>query len=127
MKNGNNGLDLYKSSKVYGNKWGEPLLLPTGINSEFNENFPFVMIDGLTIYYSSDMDPTFGGYDLYVSKYNPSNDSYYSPERLPMPFNSPFNDYLYVVDEGNNIGWLASDRLQPTDKEIVYLFIPHVG
>lgn len=27
-----------------------------------------------------------------------------------MPFNSPYNDYMYVIDEFNNLGWLL-----PTD------------
>ena len=33
-----------------------------------------------------------------------------------MPFNSPYNDYMYVIDEYNNLGWFASDRYQPEGK-----------
>ncbi|MDO5570013.1 MAG: hypothetical protein Q4F97_00920 [Bacteroidales bacterium] len=124
MKNGNSGMDLFKSTKLHGDSWSEPVIFPEGINSAANENFPFVLTDGLTIYYSSDSYPTLGGYDLYVSKFNSSNDTYFTPERLSMPFNSPFNDYLYAIDEENNVGWFASDRYQPEDKVVIYLFIP---
>lgn len=126
-QNGTNGYDLYVSNRLHGNDWSEPLPFPENINTAANENFPFVLNDGLTVYYASDMNPTMGGYDLYVTRYNPSNENYFSPERLPMPFNSPFNDYLIAIDEGNNIGWFASDRYQPEDKVILYLFIPNQG
>lgn len=118
-----NGYDIFLSNKLYGDSWSEPVALPENINSAANENFPFVMTDGLTIYFASDREPSLGGYDLYVSKYNPSNESYLLPERLPMPFNSPFNDYLLAIDETNNIGWFASDRFQEPGKVIIYLFI----
>ena len=118
-----NGYDLFQSNKLYGDNWSDPVSLPDNINTAANENFPFVMTDGLTIYFASDREPSMGGYDLYVSKYNPSNESYFNPERLPMPFNSPFNDYLMAIDETNNVGWFASDRFQAADKVIIYLFI----
>ncbi len=42
-----------------------------------------------------------------------------------MPFNSPYNDYMYVIDEFNNLGWFASDRYQPADSVCIYIFIPN--
>ncbi len=42
-----------------------------------------------------------------------------------MPFNSPFNDYMMVIDEEKEIGWFASDRFQPADSVCVYTFIPN--
>ncbi|MGL4292831.1 MAG: tetratricopeptide repeat protein [Bacteroidales bacterium] len=126
-KNSENSFDLYESSKLHGNSWSEPVAFPDNINTAANENFPFVLTDGTTIYFASDQEPTMGGYDLYVTKYNVSNGSYFTPERLPMPFNSPYNDYLLAVDEGNQVGWFASDRYQPEDKVIIYLFIPNFG
>ena len=41
-----------------------------------------------------------------------------------MPFNSPANDYMMVVDEAKGLGWFASDRNQPEGKVCLYLFIP---
>ena len=42
-----------------------------------------------------------------------------------MPFNSPANDYMYAIDEFNNIGWFASDRYQPDNKVCIYVFVPN--
>ena len=40
-----------------------------------------------------------------------------------MPFNSPYNDYMYVIDEYNNLGWFASDRFQPEGKVLSLIHI----
>jgi hypothetical protein len=121
------GYDLYESSKLLGDKWTESTPFPSNINTAANENFPFVLTDGTTLYYASDNDESYGGYDLFVTKYNVASGSYYTPEHLPMPFNSPYNDYLLAIDEGSQVGWFASDRFQPEDKVIIYLFLPNFG
>ena len=51
--------------------------------------------------------------------------SFLKPENIGMPFNSPFNDYMFMMDEFRNIGWFASDRYQPEGKLAVYQFIPN--
>jgi len=41
-----------------------------------------------------------------------------------MPFNSPANDYLMVIDEYQQLGWFVTDRNQPADTVCLYVFIP---
>ncbi len=42
-----------------------------------------------------------------------------------MPFDSPYNHYMHVIDQYNNLGWFASDRFQPEGKICIYVFIPN--
>lgn len=105
--------------------FGNEKLLPSSINDAGSQAYPFVLSDGLTIYFSSTGHQSFGGYDIYVTRYNLSNDSYLTPNQMNMPFNSPFNDYLMVVDEEKGVGWFTSDRFQPADSVCVYTFIPN--
>ena len=42
-----------------------------------------------------------------------------------MPFNSEANDYMYVVDELNDIGYFATDRRQPEGMVCIYTFVPN--
>ncbi len=119
-------LHIYTQNKLQ-DEWGKESLLPANINTGGNTNYPFVLTDGVTIYYASDDANSIGGYDIFVSRYNTSTDSYLAPENVGMPFNSPFNDYMYVIDEFNNLGWFASDRFQPEDKVCVYVFIPNTS
>ena len=77
------------------------------------------------MYFASQGNGSLGGYDLFVTRYNMNSDSYLAPERLGMPFNSPYNDYMIVFDEVKNLGWFVSDRFQPEGQVCVYLFIPN--
>ena len=126
-KQGENGeCKIVSRNKLAGEEWSEPTWLPEQINMSGNVNYPFLLSDGVTLYFASD-NPTesLGGYDLFVSRYNITNGSYLAPENLGMPFNSPYNDYLLAIDEVNGVGWFVTDRFQPEDKVIVYLFIPN--
>lgn len=122
-KRENGTLDIFAKNKLQ-NEWGDGRPLPGNINTAGNANYPFVLSDGITIYYASDSEGL-GGYDIFVTRYNTNTDTYLMPENVGMPFNSPYNDYMYVIDEYNNLGWFASDRFQPEGKVCVYVFIPN--
>ena len=93
-------LNIMSRSKL-SDGWSKGTPLPGSINEGVNANYPFVMAD--------------------------NTDTYLVPENVGMPFNSPYNDYMYVIDEYNNLGWFASDRYQPADKVCVYVFIPNAS
>ena len=90
-----------------------------------DNNYPFVLGDGVTLYFASKGNGSIGGYDLFITRYNTNTNSYLAPEQLGMPFNSTANDYMMVVDEAKGLGWFVSDRNQPEGKACVYLFIPN--
>jgi tetratricopeptide (TPR) repeat protein len=117
-------LNLYTSYKLL-DSWTKPVSISEIINSQANENYPFLLADGVTLYYASDNENSIGGYDLFITRYNPTTDSYLTPENIGMPFNSPFNDYMMVIDDQRKLGWFATDRYQPDDKVMIYTFIPN--
>ena len=94
------------------------------LNTMYDDSYPFLLTDGVTFYFASnEEDRTLGGYDIFVTKYNINTDEYSDPEQLPMPFNSPYNDYMMAIDEVNHVGWFASDRYQPEGKVCIYIFL----
>jgi len=95
------------------------------LNDNGNVNYPFLMGDGVTLYYASDGEGTLGGYDIFVTRYDSEDNTYLRPSNLGMPFNSSANDYMYAIDELNNLGWFVTDRNQPADTVCVYVFIPN--
>lgn len=117
-------MNIFSKNKML-DEWGKGYPLAASINVGANVNYPFVLTDGITIYYASDCENSIGGYDIFVTRYNSFTDSYLAPENVGMPFNSTANDYMYVIDEYNDLGWFASDRFQPEDKVCVYVFIPN--
>lgn len=120
---GDNRYCLFTQSKLL-DSWGDEKQLPMNVNSSDDDNYPFVLSDGVTIYYASKGNGSIGGYDLFVTRYNTHSETYLTPEHLGMPFNSFANDYMLVVDETKGLGWFVSDRYQPEGKACVYLFIP---
>ena len=112
---------LYTQSQLL-DSWEEEKPLSDIINRKQDTNYPFVLSDGVTMYFASKGNGSIGGYDLFVTRYNMNTDEYLAPEQLGMPFNSTANDYMMVVDERKNLGWFATDRRQPQDTVCVYLF-----
>lgn len=111
---------LYASEKLL-NQWTEPHLLPYPLN-QGNCSYPYIMSDGITMYFASTHN-SMGGYDLFITRYNHTTGTYLTPENIGMPFNSPANDYMMVIDENQGLGWWATDRRQPEGKVVVYTFI----
>lgn len=120
----NGRMTLYTSDKL-GKEWSEPTLLQGIINKGITEaNYPFMMTDGTTFYFAAKGQESIGGYDIFVTRYDSEDGRFLRPENIGMPFNSEANDYMYVIDEQNNIGIFVTDRRQPEGKVCVYVFIP---
>lgn len=117
----NGRMQLYMCYKMLEN-WSKP----TALNGlpEGDNNYPFLLADGVTIYFANNNSNGLGGYDLYITRYNSDTDRFYMAENLGMPFNSPANDYMMVIDEVNHLGWFATDRNQPEGMVCIYTFIP---
>ena len=122
---GEGGTRLYRSDN-YGGKWsiGTRLEGLDDISGGAAPNYPFMMADGMTMYFAAKGEESIGGYDIFVTRYNLGSDKFYHAENIGMPFNSTANDYMYAIDEYYNIGWFVSDRFQPAGKACVYIFIP---
>lgn len=114
---------LYETYRQ-GDSWGTPVRLE-GVGLEgSDEDFPFVMPDGVTVYFAAKGEESLGGYDIFVTRYNADSRQYLKAENVGMPFNSPANDYMMVIDEANRLGWLVTDRRQKPDSACVYVFVP---
>lgn len=113
-----------KSSFCMNDKWSAPQQLAGIGDSTSEEAYPYLLSDGVTLYFASRSDEGLGGYDIYVTRFNSDDKTYLKAENMGMPFSSPYNDYLMVIDEVNNLGWFVSDRFQPQGKVCIYLFIP---
>lgn len=117
------GLELVARHRLL-DGWGDPERLPETINTTGNEFNPYFLQDGITLYYASDGPGTMGGYDLYVTRFNPVSKTYLQPDHLNMPFNSRANDYFLLIDEIAGRGYLATDRNTPTGEVTIYTFLP---
>ncbi|MCM1337053.1 MAG: hypothetical protein NC187_01035 [Candidatus Amulumruptor caecigallinarius] len=86
-------------------------------------NWAWLSPDGITLYYSArGGDDNLGGYDIYMTRREDGR--FLLPQSLGMPYNSAANDYLYIIDEVQGLGWWATDRHSTPGKVTLYTFIP---
>lgn len=118
------GWDLY-SSEMIGGKWSRaiPLKGLDVLGDDVDINWPFMLADGNTLYFAAKGEESIGGFDIFMTRYDETTQSFLKPENIGMPFNSTDNDYFYIVDEYDGIGWFATDRNQPEGKVCIYSFI----
>lgn len=118
------GLELVARHRLL-DGWGDPERLAEPVNTTGNEFNPYFLQDGVTLYYASDGPGTLGGYDLYVTRFNPVNKTFLQPDHLNMPFNSRANDFFLLIDEMAGRGYLATDRNTPPGEVTIYTFLPN--
>lgn len=88
-----------------------------------NAEYPFMLSDGLTLYYAADGEGSLGGYDIFLTRRD-EDEGYLQPQNIGMPYNSPDDDYLLAIDETTGVGWWATDRNHIPGKVTIYIFIP---
>ena len=112
---GENGRDIYMVKKEANGLFGKPVLVE-GINTPYDEDYPFLHPDGTTLYFASKGHNSMGGYDIFVTRKDPSTGKWSPPENLEFPINSPDDDYLYVTDSLKQNAFFSTGRQSPPGK-----------
>ena len=102
--------------------WSNSDTLPTSINFAADQCSPYLLSDGVTLYFAAEDENGIGGLDIYISRYNTTTETYTTPENIGMPYNSPANEYMMVIDEVQQVGYLATDRSSKPGFVHVYSF-----
>lgn len=118
MPGGFGGFDLYYSTKNNDNTWSTPKNLGTNVNTSRDEYYPFV--SGSKLYFSSRGLPGFGGSDIYVSTL--TNNTAGKAENMGKPFNSPKDDFSFVINSSGKAGYFSSNREGESGYDLVYYF-----
>jgi hypothetical protein len=93
------------------------------INTPWEEDFPVLHSDSITLYFSSKGHNSMGGYDIFKSVYDTTNKVFTTPVNMDFPINTPYNDYLYIADADDVYAYFASDRETNEDKISIYKII----
>lgn len=105
---GMGGYDLYYAMSQNGN-WSLPVNMGPEINSPFDEIHPYVTKDGNTLYFSSDRNESFGGFDVFSSTF--TNGRWSDPQNAGNPINSSGNDIHFQISTDGTMALFASDRI----------------
>ncbi|MFN4256356.1 MAG: carboxypeptidase regulatory-like domain-containing protein [Saprospiraceae bacterium] len=112
---GEGGWDIYKCI-WNGKSWSSPANLGKQVNSKGNEITPF--FDGKNLYFSSDWLPGLGGMDVFRAENVDGN--WANVFHLGPGINSPRDDYGFIFNANENIGYLTSNRAQGKGNEDIW-------
>ena len=107
---GYGGSDIYYSEIDPRGEWGRAKNLGDIINTEFDDDGPFIDFDGKTLYFSSRGRKGMGRHDIFRSEYDSANRVWSEPVNLGYPINTPDDDIYFVSTKDGQRGYYASVR-----------------
>lgn len=100
---GKGGMDLYTSTLDKNSKWTLPVNLGDVINTEHDDEAPFIASDGVSLYFASKGHEGMGGYDIFKSVLDTVTKQWSVPANMQYPINSTDDDiYFSISNDGKN-------------------------
>jgi tetratricopeptide (TPR) repeat protein len=113
------GKDLYSTELQSDGSWGDVKNLGPTINTIYDEDSPFLHVDGGAMNFSSKGHSSMGGYDVFESQI--IGDSAYSePLNIGYPINTTADDVFYTVLPNKNV-YYSSARKGGYGQKDIYL------
>ena len=111
-KGGFGGVDIYRVNKLPNGVWGKAENLGPNINTEFNEESPFIHPDEVTLFYSSEGHNNMGGYDIFFSSIieNETTTTWSEPTNVGYPINTTSHDVFYIPTPDGKRAYYSSHQ-----------------
>ncbi len=106
-KGGLGGRDIYVSRKLPNGDWGLAQNLGAPINTEDDEDSPFIAADGVTMYYSSNGEKSMGGFDVFVTR-KKEDGTWADPMNMRYPINTVDDDVFFIMSADGVTGYFSS-------------------
>lgn len=103
------GTDIWVSVKQKDGSWSNPTNLGAPINTDKDEESPFISNDGNRLFFSSTGHMGFGGQDIFMSTFDKYR-GWSNAFNLGPKINSPFEELGFVLTADGLSGYFASDR-----------------
>ena len=109
--------DIWMSYLLDDGSWSEPVNLGENINSNKEEQSPFIHPDNRTLYFASDGLIGMGGFDLF--KVTKKDDGTWSePVNLGYPINTVWDEIGLIVNATGDRAFYSSDRFEGKGRDI---------
>ena len=103
------GYDIYLSERKSNGEWGMPRNLGPEVNSQYDEDFPYVLPDGATLYFSSQGHNSMGGFDIFTSTLSESG-KWSKADNIGYPINTTLDDVSFSISVDGKKGYYASGK-----------------
>jgi outer membrane protein OmpA-like peptidoglycan-associated protein/tetratricopeptide (TPR) repeat protein len=120
----NGDLDICYIVKSGDGTWSKPKTLSSLINTDEDEDAPYITADGRTMYFSSRGHSSMGGYDVFKSELDTISGEWMKPENLGYPVNTPDEDLYYCISSKSTKAYLSSYRSGGFGEKDIYEITP---
>jgi outer membrane protein OmpA-like peptidoglycan-associated protein/tetratricopeptide (TPR) repeat protein len=104
------GRDIWRLERLGNGEWSrDPINMGSEINSEFDEDAPFLSFDGSTLYFSTNGPLSIGGFDIMKSIKN-ADGTWSAPQNMGYPLNSTGDDIFFTTVANGKLGYFTSYR-----------------
>ena len=110
---GYGGRDIWMMKKLPSGEWAEPQNLGEPINTEYDEESPYLHPDGKTLYFSSKGHKVMGGFDIFKSTLK-DDYTWTSPENMGYPVNTVDDDLFFTPTVNGKRAYFSSFRDEGT-------------
>lgn len=104
------GTDLYMTRKLPTGEWAIPQNLGSHINTYLNEDFPYMLPDGKTLYFASQGHSSMGGYDIFSSVWDEKTNTWTKPQNIGYPLNTPEDNMTIYFSQDRHSAYLSATR-----------------
>jgi outer membrane protein OmpA-like peptidoglycan-associated protein/tetratricopeptide (TPR) repeat protein len=101
--------DIWMSRQNKNGEWKKPVNLGETINTNANDQCPFIHADNQTLYFCSEGLPGMGGIDLYFAQKD-SSGGWAKPQNIGFPINTTANEGTLTVSIDGKTAYYASDK-----------------
>jgi hypothetical protein len=119
-RGGRGGLDIYFAKKGMDGKWGASENIGSSINSEYDENFPYISADGKKLYFASKGHDGIGGYDIFFSIFMDDSKTWSNPLNLGFPINTPLDNTTISFTPDGKTAYMAAKRKEGVGNLDIY-------
>jgi Carboxypeptidase regulatory-like domain/WD40-like Beta Propeller Repeat len=102
------GRDIWRCVKLPNGKWSLAVNVGAPINTEYDEESPFIHPSGNVLFFSSKGHQTIGGFDVFFSSKNDETNAWEEPINIGYPINTTDDDVFYVTSPDGKRGYYSS-------------------
>ncbi|MCI5057254.1 MAG: OmpA family protein [Flavobacteriales bacterium] len=115
---GYGGKDLYYCKKLPNGDWGTAKNCGPTINTNQDEDAPYIHPDGITLYFSSQGHNSIGGYDIFKTT-RFGGEIWSTPNNVGYPINTTGNDIFYYPSvDGKRAYYSSHNEIRKDDHDI---------
>ena len=112
--------DIYFKTRTLGGAWSSAQTVKGMVNTNEDEDFPFLAADRHTLYFSSKGHNSMGGYDVFRSERVAGKHTFSTPINCDFAISTPDDDLFYITDSLGKYAYFSSSRQSENGKLVVY-------